>query len=68
MQEIMTHLNVKKAGLSIQASPPQVFLPSQLGSLELLRVFVETVKELGSKENIHTLARLPHSNLSVISV
>lgn len=54
----MTYADVKKAdcvsGLTIHACPPLVFLPSQLGSLELLRVFVETAKGLGSKENIHT--------------
>lgn len=45
----------------------QVFHSSQLGSLEL-RVFVETAKGLGSKENIDTLAQLPRRKLSVISV
>lgn len=41
---------------------------SQLGSLELFRVFVETAKGLGSKENIDTLAQLPLCKLSVIFV
>lgn len=68
----MTYVNVKKtgcaSGLSIHACLPLFFLPSQLSSLELLCVFVETAKGPRSKENIHTLAQLPHSNLTVISV
>lgn len=54
--------------LLIHVCPPRVFEWGQLGSPELLRVFVETAKGgPGSKENIDTLARLPPSKLPVIS-
>lgn len=52
------------------SNPRLPFKPNrQPGASEgLFYVFVEIEKELGSKENIHTLDLLPHSNLPVISV